>query len=133
LKVSVSKGEYMRIAVASDDGKTIASHFGRTRGFLVYQIESGKIRSREYIENTFTGHARGLSEADHSVDRHGPILAALSGCEAVISNGMGRRIYEDLRNAGIIAYVVNETDADEALSLYLRNALADHPEKGCDH
>lgn len=123
----------MRVAVASDDGKTIASHFGRTRGFLIYDIEGGEIRNREYIENTFTGHARGLSDAGHGVDRHGPILEALKGCEAVISHGMGRRIYDDLRNAGISAYVVNETDADVALSLYLRNALTDHPEKGCDH
>ncbi len=123
----------MRIAVASDDGKTVALHFGKTRGFLVFEVDGGEIRSREYILNTFTGHARGMRGVDQSADRHGPILSALSGCEAVISLGMGKSLYEDLRSAGIIAYVVNETDADAALSLYLRNALTDHPEKGCDH
>ena len=123
----------MKIAIASDDEKNISAYFGRTRGFLIYEVEGCEIRSRDYIENTFTGHARALSDAGYDIDRHGPILAALKDCEAVISHGMGKRIYEDLRNAGIIAYVVNETDADEALSLYLRNALSDQPDKSCDH
>jgi predicted Fe-Mo cluster-binding NifX family protein len=121
----------MRVAVASDDGKKIARHFGRTRGFLVYDVERSEIRSRRYRKNTFTGHAKDVEPEGDSVDCHSAIIAALKDCEAVISHGMGIRIYEDLRNAGIIAYVVDETDADAALSLYLRNALTDHPEKGC--
>ncbi|UCG51435.1 MAG: NifB/NifX family molybdenum-iron cluster-binding protein [Candidatus Latescibacterota bacterium] len=122
----------MRVAIASDDGKTIAPHFGKARGFIIYDVEDGKVQSEKFVENTFTGHARGLSGADHAVDRHGPILQALKDCNAVISHGMGRRIYADLRAVGIEAFVVNETDASEALSLYLRNALTDHPERGCE-
>jgi predicted Fe-Mo cluster-binding NifX family protein len=123
----------MKIAVASDDEKTIASHFGRTRGFLVFEIEDGEIKSREYQLNTFTGHARGLEGAGHALDRHGPILAALADCNAVISHGMGRRIYADLKQAGIEAFIVEETEAEKAVGLYLRGELADKPELGCEH
>jgi len=123
----------MKIAVASDDGVTISSHFGKTRGFVMYQTDGPSVTSRKYVENTFTGHARGLSGAGHAADRHGPILEALKDCKAVIAHGMGRRIYDDLRAADIEAFIVRETHADEALDLYLKKALTDHPEAGCDH
>jgi len=123
----------MRIAIASDDQQTIASHFGRTRGFLIYNIDQNKVINREYRINDFTGHARGLEGADHSMDRHGPILFALHGCQAVIARGMGRRIYDDLQSAGIEAFIVNEENADQALQLYLQNALQDNPDMGCEH
>lgn len=123
----------MKIAVASDDQRTIASHFGRTLGFLIYEVEDGKVKAREYIPNTFTGHARGLEDADHSADRHGPIVVALEDCEAVISLGMGRRIYDDLISNGITPFIVMETDADRAVELFLQKGLEDHPDKGCDH
>jgi predicted Fe-Mo cluster-binding NifX family protein len=123
----------MKVAIASDDGKTVGSHLGRARGFIIYETGPGQVRRRHYLENTFTGHARGLSGAGHEADRHGPILEALSGCKAVIAHGMGRRIRADLAAAGIEAYIVDETDPDVAIGEYLRGELVDHPERGCDH
>jgi predicted Fe-Mo cluster-binding NifX family protein len=123
----------MKIAIASDDQQTIASHFGRTRGFLIYDIEQNKISNKEYRINDFTGHARGMEGADHSMDRHSPILAALKGCQAVIARGMGQQIYIDLQKAGIEAFIVNEENAEQALQLYLQNALEDNPDQGCVH
>jgi len=119
--------------VASDDGTTIASHFGKTRGFVMFDIENGRVAGRDFVRNTITGHARGLSDADHSVDRHGPILRALKGCRAVISHGMGRKIYDDLRSVQVEAFIVEETEADEAVRRYLLGNLQDHPGQGCRH
>jgi predicted Fe-Mo cluster-binding NifX family protein len=123
----------MKIAIASDDEKTVASHFGRTKGFVVYEVEEGKMKSQEYRPNTFTGHARGLADTGCETDRHGPILAALRDCKAVISHGMGRRIYNDLQQAGIEVFITDETDVEKVLGLYLSNGLVDRPELGCDH
>lgn len=123
----------MRIAIASDDEKTIASHFGRTKGFVICEIEDDQIKSREYRLNTFTGHARGLQGLGHEIDRHVPILAALADCKAVVSHGMGRRIYDDLRRAGIEVFVTDKTDIQKALRLYLDGELIDRPELGCEH
>ncbi|HID40066.1 MAG TPA: iron-molybdenum cofactor biosynthesis protein [Calditrichaeota bacterium] len=123
----------MKIAIASDDGRTIAGHFGRTRGFIFYEIENGQIINREYRPNDFTGHARGMSGQSHEMDRHGPILSALADCRAVISQGMGRRIYDDLQSAGIEAFIVGETDTDKAVELYIKQELKDNPDEGCEH
>lgn len=123
----------MKIAFASDDERTIAAHFGRARGFLLFELDNGKVTSREYRLNTFTGHARGMEGADHAIDRHGPILAALKDCRAVISHGMGQRIYQDLCQAGIEAIITDESDIDKALERYLKGSLEDRPELGCRH
>lgn len=123
----------MKIAIASDDEKTISAHFGRTRGFVIYEIENGQVKNKEYRINDFTGHVRGLSGAPHEMDRHGPILAALKDCHVVIAHGMGRRIYDDLKSANIEAFIVQETVAEQALNLYLTNKLKDNPEDGCEH
>ncbi|PMQ01261.1 MAG: iron-molybdenum cofactor biosynthesis protein [Dictyoglomus sp. NZ13-RE01] len=119
----------MKIAIASDDGRTISSHFGRTRGFVIFEIEDGKVLGEEYRPNTFTGHARGLHHSGHGhYDTHGDIINALRDCNVVISHGMGRRLYDDLRSAGIQVIVTEETDVKRALELYLSGNLKDFPE-----
>lgn len=121
----------LKIAIPSDDERTIASHFGRTRGFTIFEIEGKEIKHQEYRLNNFTGHARGLAEAGHEIDRHGPILTALQDCGVVIAHGMGRRIYDDLRAFGIATYITAETDIEKALDRYLEGRLVDRPELGC--
>ena len=123
----------MKIAIASDDEKTISAHFGRTRGFVIYEIENGEVKNSEYRINDFTGHARGLSGAPHEMDRHGHILSALKDCKTVVAHGMGRRIYDDLQSANIEAFIVQETNVEEAINLYLKNELKDNPDEGCEH
>jgi predicted Fe-Mo cluster-binding NifX family protein len=110
----------------------MASHYGKTRGFAVFTVKDEKITNQWYKENTFTGHARGLEGSGHSVDRHGPILEALKDCKVVISKGMGRKIYNDLKRAGFDIFITDEISAKNAVELYLKNEIVDRPEKGCD-
>lgn len=118
----------MKIAIASDDGKSISPHFGRTKGFVFVEVDGKQIKGLEYRLNTFTGHVRGLEHAGHQVDRHGPILEALQECSAVISHGMGWRIHEDLRNKGIKAFVTEVEDIQKAIELFLEGKLVDRTE-----
>lgn len=123
----------MKIAIASDDGKTIASHFGRTRGFVIVEAEDGKITGSEYRPNTFTSHVTGLEGESRAANRHGPILGALSDCQVVVARGMGRRIYDDLASANIEVFVTNEVEAEKAAEQYLLGKLVDNPDQACDH
>jgi Uncharacterized conserved protein len=125
----------MKIAIASDDEKTISSHFGKTKGFCIFEVEGKEIKSQQYLPNTFTDHARGLEGAGHKAHDHDhtPILVALKDCKAVIAHGMGRRIRDDLTNIGIEVFVTEETDVKKALNLYLGGELIDKPETGCHH
>jgi len=59
----------MKIAVVSDDERTISSHFGRSKGFIVLEVEGQEIKHREYRPNTFTHHREGeehRGESQHS-------------------------------------------------------------------
>ncbi len=123
----------MKVAVASDDGQVISAHFGRSLGFVIAEIENKEIITKQYRKNTFTGHARGLAGEDCNIDRHQPILEALKDCQIVISHGMGRRIYDDLRNEAIDVYITDEVDVDAALNAFIKGELKDHPERGCSH
>lgn len=123
----------MKIAIASDNQKDISSHFGRTRGFVIYEVEDEKILNQEYRLNTFTDHTQGHEHGEEHRYNHGPILEALKDCNIVISNGMGRRIYEDLKTKGIDVIVTNETDVNKALNLYINNELDDNPDRCCCH
>jgi len=123
----------MNIAIASDDGINIASHLGRTKGFVIFNVQEERITQQWYRYNTFTGHARGLSDQGHGIDRHGPILEALKDCKVVISHGMGRRIYNDLQQAGIEVFITDEKIAKSAAELYIKNELVNRPDLGCDH
>ena len=124
----------MKIAVASDDGKHIAHHFGRTRGFLIFTTTGNTITQKEYLPNNFTGHAKGHHH--HGNDHHhshGGILDALKDCEVVISRGMGRRLLDDFELAGKKVFVILTEVADDAVDQYLSGNLLHNPDRSCHH
>ncbi|MGB9599749.1 MAG: NifB/NifX family molybdenum-iron cluster-binding protein [Myxococcota bacterium] len=123
----------MKVAIVSDDRRTISPHFGRTLGFVVFTIENKKIISEEYRPNTFTGHSQGFEGSHNMGHTHSTIINALKDCDCVISNGMGRRLYDDLRSANIKSIITTETDVRRAIQLFLEGRLEDHPERSCSH
>jgi predicted Fe-Mo cluster-binding NifX family protein len=131
----------MKIAIPSANGKTIAGHFGRTKGFQIIEIEDKKVIKEEYRENSFTGHAKGhhhdhdhhhsLSVADdHHQHSHKGILSGLHDCEVVIAKGMGRRLYDDLEKNGKTIFVTQESNIEKVVELYLSDKL-DNQEEFC--
>ena len=119
----------MRIAVPTNDGITVSPHFGRSAGFLVFEIEERRIKSREMRTNqTQHSHAQGAC-GDHSggseVQSHAGILSALAGCDVVICSGMGRRAAEALKAGGITEVVFTAPGpAEETVVTYLAGNLS---------
>ncbi|MFH1852201.1 MAG: NifB/NifX family molybdenum-iron cluster-binding protein [Candidatus Neomarinimicrobiota bacterium] len=123
----------MKIAIASDDGKTIAGHFGRSRGFVICTVEENALAGQEYRLNDFTGHAHGGEHQQGSVHSHQAILHSLADVACVVSRGMGQRIYNDLLGAGIRPYITDQTEVAAAMAAYLAGTLSDFPDRGCQH
>lgn len=117
----------MRVAVASEDGVSISHHFGRSRCFLVFEIEDKKVVGQSLRDNTFTAHARGECQEGQPHEHHhghGPVVAALKDCEVVLCYGMGWRAAEDLKQNGIQAFILqNEMSPEDAVSAYLAGGL----------
>lgn len=126
----------MKIALPSDDGRTICGHFGRAAGFLVFDLTGNIIARQTYVENNFTGHAPGHHHEhghDHQHHSHGGILDALHDVSVVIAAGMGRRLYDDLTLAGKQVFVTRLSDAREAVEAFVDGTLDSDPGGCCHH
>ncbi len=131
----------MKIAIPSNDSTTISAHFGRTKGFVICEIDNNKVVKKEYIQNTFTGHSQGLhtdknlkhNSHEHQKHSHQGILDAIGDCEVVIAGGMGRRLYNDFEQNNIKVFVSQEANIDSALNLFLNNELDNNTDKCCEH
>ena len=120
----------MKIAVASDDRISISNHFGRTKGFMVFNLKDNKIEDYEYRVNDFTGHAR--NQHDEAVqDKHSTIVDHLKDCQVIVTRGMGQRLYDDLKNADVEVYITNENGVDSAVEQYINDELDNNPDKSC--
>jgi predicted Fe-Mo cluster-binding NifX family protein len=118
----------MKIAVAISNGGAVSSHFGRSSGFAVFDVEDDKIVGREQRTNTFTAHAQGQCDGagHHHNDSHGhgDIVSALSDCSIVLCGGMGNRAAEDLMANGIRPYVIEgPMTAEDAVASLLSGHL----------
>lgn len=128
----------MKIAIASDNGNDIASHFGRCNQFVIYEINGKNIQGKELRKNRFTGHSQNECHGEHDnhepgngIHSHDSIIAALHDCQIVISHGMGWRAAQDLQQHGIQIIVTAEQDAESAINKYLEGSLSSQPDLVC--
>jgi predicted Fe-Mo cluster-binding NifX family protein len=118
----------MKIAIASDDGISLSSHFGRCRCFLVYEANGGQVTGPEIRTNGFTAFAKGECDGQdshvHVHHSHADIVEALSDCRVVLCGGMGWRAAEEFQSRGIQPLVVKfPGPAAEAVAAYLAGSL----------
>jgi predicted Fe-Mo cluster-binding NifX family protein len=131
----------MKIAVITDNGKTISQHFGRASHYLVVTIEDGKIISREMRDKMGHAHFQGEHHEDHheagekhgyggaADNRHGHMAETITDCEAVLCRGMGMGAYENMKARNISPVVTDIADIDEAVLAYANGQIVDHIEK----
>ena len=123
----------MRVAIPSDNQHTLGRHVGRCAGFVVVELHDGAELRRVYRPNTFTHHALGEHDHDHGPGHHSGILQALSDCEMLVSGGMGRRLHEDLNQAGIRACLTDCETVNDVVAASLADELVDLPDRACQH
>jgi predicted Fe-Mo cluster-binding NifX family protein len=124
----------MRIAVPTNDGKSISEHFGGSASFLVFETENGQIKSRTM--KTHGAHraqgACGHQSTESKLHSHSGIVAVLKGCEVVICAGMGSRAAEALKANGVTQIVVTTPGpAQETVSAFLAGKLTRKIESFC--
>lgn len=129
----------MKIAIITDDGKTISQHFGRAPYYLVLTIEEGKIVNREMRNkmghNQFSAehHAEEAHGADHGLDsashnKHVSMAETIADCKAILCGGMGMGAYESMRRLNIQPVVTDLQDIDAAAQAFIDGKLIDHTE-----
>jgi predicted Fe-Mo cluster-binding NifX family protein len=100
----------LRIAVSSQDRKTITSHAGRCRKFWVYEIRGNKVENKTLRELTpeQTLYSSPLNDDYPFDDVH-----------VMITAGMSPFLYQRLQQGGIKPFVTEETDPDRAVRMLL--------------
>ena len=68
--------------------KTIAAHFGKTKGFLVFDVHGTGSAFAEYRSLDPTGPSCSC-EGDHGESHHSRIVRVLADCDRVLAIGMG--------------------------------------------
>ena len=129
----------MKIAVITDEGKTISQHFGRAPYYLVLTIEDGKITNREMRSklghNQFAGEpheehhgeAHGQDPASHN--KHVQMANSISDCQVLLCGGMGMGAYVSMQQLNIKPIVTDFQDIDVAVQAYIDGKIEDHTEK----
>lgn len=125
----------MKIAVPSDDHVNVSSHFGRSPGFLVFEVVGGRIESHTYRPRSAcldAGATACACDVAKRPERHQEILDVLEGCSVVVARGMGTQLYDDLVSCGIDVALTDVDDARAAAALFLAGTLPERSEIGCD-
>ena len=131
----------MRIGIATYNGKMISKHFGKSKYFVIVDIEDGVVVNKEIRENSFTAHAQGECNDEDKRRHNRPgrghhshkgIVNALVDCDAVLCYGMGWRAATDLKAGGIKACILTEEyTLDEAIQAYIDGKIAESEEFFC--
>jgi predicted Fe-Mo cluster-binding NifX family protein len=104
----------MRIAVASQNRKTVTGHAGKCRKYWLYQITGKEITSRELLELPIE---QSFHESNH--DQPHPLDAV----DVLICGGMGQGLQHRLKQKGILAVATSETDLERAVAGWLNGTL----------
>jgi predicted Fe-Mo cluster-binding NifX family protein len=139
----------MKIAVVTNDGRSISAHFGRARQYLVLTVENGAVVQRELRDKTPCDHSHHDHDHGHDHDHdhdhgqaidltlptvnsaddgHNQKVAVISDCAVVLSRGMGQGMHRNLQRSGIRAVLTDIVLIDEAVEAFLSDRLQERPE-----
>jgi len=121
----------MKIAVASEDGKTISKHFGRAPFYIVVTVDEGKITGYERRDKVACNHQahQPHSHTEPANNLHGQMAGMIADCEAVLTRGMGTGAYQSIQQAGIKPVITDIATIDEAVIAYAEGQIVNHTEK----
>jgi predicted Fe-Mo cluster-binding NifX family protein len=126
----------MKIAVATDDKKTIAKHFGGGTCILVVTVEDGKIVNSE--ERQKPGHGTlpvmevhpqtDLKARDgfgpESDERPSTMFEIFKDCEVLLVDMIGTDAYSYFLDFGVRVTATDVRDIEEAIRLYIASNVA---------
>ena len=126
----------MKVAVVTDDGKTISEHFGRSMYYIVYDVKEDVVKGSE-IRSKAVHHAAGEPHQHEEGGHHGPeadakhnsMLSNISDCEALIARDMGWGAFEAIKKGGIKPFITDLEIAEDAAKAYVAGKLDSHTER----
>ena len=132
----------MKIAIASNDERTISQHFGRAEKFVVLSVEDGQIVDRKKVPKL--GHrdfsSQGAGKHSHKPGvrgsgfgfqarhKHEQMSEDIRDCDILLAGGMGRGAYLDLQQWGVKPIITDIVDIATAVQAVMDKTIIDHTE-----
>lgn len=117
----------MKIAVVSNDQNTVSQHFGRSKYFIIYEVENGEVKNVEIRQRHVIHHSHheqgGFYGHHHNSNDHDAMIAEMSDCQVLIAGGMGYGAYNRIIFHGINVLITDEKDAKLAVEKFLKGTL----------
>lgn len=108
----------MKIAVTSQNRKTVTGHAGKCRKFWIYEVSDCEVNDKRLLELP-------IEQTFH--ESHGAGLHPLDGINVLITAGMGDGLQRRLKQKGIMAVATAETDPERAVVDWLNGTLKELP------
>ncbi len=107
----------MKIAIPTNDRKTITIRTGRAKEFAVFVKENGKIISEKYLANKHEQHKHDgeRKEDEHS---HKEIIDLIADVDLLVIKQIGKFMKVDIELVKIKYEFTEETDITEILKNY---------------
>jgi predicted Fe-Mo cluster-binding NifX family protein len=120
----------VKIAVTSQNFRTVSGHAGRARRFLIYDAEPGA----EPVEVARLDLPKELAMHEF----HGAGAHPIDGVDVILSQGFGDGFARRTATRGIVAFATDKADPVEAVKAYLvsQQMEPDAPaarSRGCGH
>lgn len=116
----------MKVAVASQNFRTVTPHAGKTRRFLLFSAQPGA----EPVETGRLDLPREMAFHDFAGGPH-----PLDAVDVIIAGSAGPRFAARMRDRGITAVATTETDPRAAIAAFLAGTLRPaahvHEEEDC--
>jgi predicted Fe-Mo cluster-binding NifX family protein len=100
----------MKVAIASE-GPSVSEHFGHCASFAIYEVESGKVLSKDVKPNP--GHRPGYI----------PLFLKELGVNVIIAGGMGEHAQQLFDDNGIEVIVGIRGLCDDVIQLFVEGKL----------
>ena len=127
------------IAIATDDGETVSSHFGRALLYEVITFNDGKVIERQRREKA--GHhtfAKEVTDEEHETEeshtkRHRAMVSSIPDCQAVVVRGMGQGAVDHLTQANLLPILTSLHTIDEVIAAIGSGSLDSDPRRIHQH
>lgn len=114
----------MKIAVASQNRKSITGHAGKCRKFWIYQLDGQRLVDKTLLELPLQDSLHASPhDAAHPLDT----------VDLLICGGLGQGLKRRLEQRGVRAVATAESDPDRAVAAWLVGTLEELPAEAHDH
>lgn len=121
----------MKLAIVTDDHRTISAHFGRAAYYEIFTIEDGSVKGQHSVQKTNHQHVNPDEphQEGHSHNHdHASMLEPILDCDVLITRGMGRGAYNALKSRGIEPVITDIPEIAKAVEVYLTEGIVNHLE-----